>query len=53
VTNGGRILNVTAIGDDLVAARSGAYDAVHRISFPGMRFREDIGLAAAEGHVRG
>jgi phosphoribosylamine--glycine ligase len=52
VTNGGRILNVTALGDDLAAARAQAYDAVSRISFAGMRFRRDIGLAAAEGHVR-
>jgi phosphoribosylamine--glycine ligase len=53
VTNGGRILNVTATGDHLVAARAVAYEAAERISFPGMRFRRDIGLAAAEGHVRG
>jgi phosphoribosylamine---glycine ligase len=52
VTNGGRILNVTATGDDLPAAREAAYEAVDRISFAGMRFRGDIGLAAAEGHVR-
>jgi phosphoribosylamine--glycine ligase len=52
VTNGGRILNVTATGDDLVAAREAAYQAVERISFDGMRFRRDVGLAAAEGHVR-
>jgi phosphoribosylamine--glycine ligase len=51
VTNGGRILNVTAVGDDLVAARSAAYEAVGKISFAGMRARSDIGLAAAEGHV--
>src|SRR5204863_246089 len=38
VTNGGRILNVTALGDDLAAARAQAYDAVGRISFAGMRF---------------
>ena len=52
VTNGGRILNVSALGDDLAAARAQAYDAVGRISFAGMRFRRDIGFAAAEGHVR-
>jgi phosphoribosylamine---glycine ligase len=52
VTNGGRILNVTALGDDLAAARARAYDTVSRISFAGMRFRRDIGFAAAEGHVR-
>jgi phosphoribosylamine--glycine ligase len=53
VTNGGRILNVTATGTDLPAAREAAYGAAERISFAGMRFRSDIGLAAAEGHVRG
>jgi len=37
---------------DLAAARAQAYDAVGRISFAGMRFRRDIGLAAAEDHVR-
>jgi phosphoribosylamine---glycine ligase len=52
VTNGGRILDVTAVGDDLAAARATAYEAANRISFAGMRYRHDIGLAAAEGHVR-
>jgi phosphoribosylamine---glycine ligase len=52
VTNGGRILNVTAVGNDLPAARAATYDAAGRISFAGMRFRSDIALAAAEGHVR-
>jgi len=52
VTNGGRILNVTALGDDLPAARAAAYEAVGRIEFEGMRFRRDIALTAAEGHVR-
>jgi len=52
VTNGGRILNVTAVADDLGAARAAAYEAAGRISFAGMRFRRDIGLAATEGHVR-
>jgi phosphoribosylamine--glycine ligase len=52
VTNGGRVLNVTAVGDDLPAARTAAYEAVDRISFAGMQYRTDIGLAAAEGHVR-
>jgi phosphoribosylamine--glycine ligase len=52
VTNGGRVLAVTATGDDVAAARSRAYEAVSRISFAGMRYRRDIALAAAEGHVR-
>jgi phosphoribosylamine--glycine ligase len=53
VTNGGRILDVTAVGADLVEARTAAYEAVDRISFAGMHARRDIGLVAAEGHVRG
>jgi len=52
VTNGGRILAVTATGDDVTAARALAYEATSQIAFAGMRFRRDIGLAAAEGHVR-
>jgi phosphoribosylamine--glycine ligase len=52
VTSGGRVLAVTATGDDLAAARSLAYDAADRISFEGMQLRGDIALAAAEGHVR-
>jgi phosphoribosylamine--glycine ligase len=52
VTNGGRVLAVTATGDDVGAARSRAYKAASRISFAGMRYRRDIALAAAEGHVR-
>ena len=52
VTNGGRVLAVTATGDDVGAARARAYEAASRISFAGMRYRRDIALAAAEGHVR-
>jgi phosphoribosylamine---glycine ligase len=52
VTNGGRVLAVTATGDDVAAARTAAYEAAGRISFGGMRLRNDIALAAAEGHVR-
>jgi phosphoribosylamine--glycine ligase len=48
VTNGGRILNVTAVGDELAQARERAYDACRRISFEGMRYRGDIALAAVE-----
>jgi phosphoribosylamine---glycine ligase len=42
VTNGGRILNVTGLGDSIAAARSAAYDAASRIDFAGVRFRHDI-----------
>jgi phosphoribosylamine--glycine ligase len=50
VTNGGRILNVTATGKDVAEARAKAYAAVDKISFPGMRYRTDIG-ARAEARV--
>jgi phosphoribosylamine--glycine ligase len=48
ITNGGRILNVTGIGDSVMAARELAYSACDRISFPKMRYRKDI---AAVTHV--
>jgi phosphoribosylamine--glycine ligase len=50
VTNGGRILNVTGVGNELAAARSAAYEAAGRISFAGMRYRTDI-AADAEARV--
>ena len=53
VTNGGRILNVTATGPTLADARERAYAASEKIRFRGMRFRSDIALdaAARETHV--
>jgi phosphoribosylamine--glycine ligase len=42
VTNGGRLLGVTATGPTLAAARSAAYGAADRIRIPGARRREDI-----------
>lgn len=42
VTAGGRVLNVTGMGDDVAAARATAYDAVSVISWPGMHYRTDI-----------
>src|SRR3954467_6524992 len=42
VTNGGRILNVTATGDTVAAARAAAYDAAVRIDFAGVKYRRDI-----------
>jgi phosphoribosylamine--glycine ligase len=43
VTSGGRILGITGLGPDLAAARELAYAAVEQISFPGARYRRDIG----------
>jgi phosphoribosylamine---glycine ligase len=44
VTNGGRILNVTAVGDTLNEARARAYRACEHISFEGRRYRGDIAM---------
>jgi phosphoribosylamine--glycine ligase len=43
VTNGGRILSVTATGPSVEQARENAYAAVGLVSFEGARFRRDIG----------
>ena len=47
LTNGGRILCVTATGDTVTAARDRAYAAADQISFPGVRYRRDIAAEAA------
>jgi phosphoribosylamine--glycine ligase len=46
VTNGGRILSVTATGSTLPEARDRAYAAVDCVSFEGARFRRDIAAVA-------
>ena len=43
VTAGGRVLGVTAAGQDLAGAIHGAYEAVRQVSFEGMHYRTDIG----------
>jgi phosphoribosylamine--glycine ligase len=47
LTAGGRVLDVTAIAPTLAQARTRAYDAASRISWPGVQFRRDIAAAAA------
>ena len=46
VTNGGRVLGVTALGKDLRAAQAAAYAAVEKIHFDGAHFRRDIAVKA-------
>ena len=46
LTNGGRVIGVTAKGDDLQAALDKAYDGVAKISFEGAHYRKDIGQRA-------
>jgi phosphoribosylamine---glycine ligase len=52
VTSGGRILNVTGVGDDLEQARALAYKGAAAITFAGARYRGDIGTREA-GRVGG
>ncbi|HJT94922.1 MAG TPA: phosphoribosylamine--glycine ligase [Mycobacterium sp.] len=51
VSSGGRVLSVVGTGSDLTAAREAAYALVKSIRLPGSHFRNDIGLAAAEGRI--
>ncbi|GAV23941.1 phosphoribosylamine--glycine ligase [Carboxydothermus pertinax] len=46
VTAGGRVLNITAVGDTLKAALALAYEGVKAVSFEGMHYRTDIGQKA-------
>jgi phosphoribosylamine--glycine ligase len=46
ITNGGRVLGVTALGDSVQQAITTAYEAVNRISWKGVQFRSDIGRKA-------
>ena len=48
VTAGGRVLNVTALGDGPAAARDAAYAAADLITFEGRQLRRDIALRAVE-----
>ena len=46
VTNGGRVLGITALGADLREARAKAYEAVDWVSFDNKYYRHDIGQRA-------
>lgn len=54
VTSGGRVLGVTALGQDLLTARNAAYEAVEKIRFDGAYYRRDISakaLQSEEEHI--
>jgi phosphoribosylamine---glycine ligase len=51
VTDGGRVLGVTALGTDLASAKARAYEAVKKLSFPGMHYRTDIADKALRGRA--
>jgi phosphoribosylamine--glycine ligase len=46
VTSGGRVLCVTALGEDIASAQRACYAAVDKISWDGMTLRRDIGWRA-------
>ena len=47
--NGGRVLCVTALGEDIAASQHAAYDSIKAIHFEDMHFRTDIGARALQG----
>ena len=47
LTQGGRVLGVTAIGEDTATAISRAYEAVGKIEWDGIHYRKDIGHRAS------
>lgn len=51
VTNGGRVLAVTALGDSMEQARDRAYAAIDKIHFEGMQLRRDIAKDAPVASV--
>ena len=53
VTNGGRVLGVTATGNSLEAALQRAYQAAAKINFDGMHYRRDIGRPARQSSATG
>jgi phosphoribosylamine--glycine ligase len=46
LTDGGRVLSVTALGKNIAEARTRAYKAIEQIQFDGMHYRKDIGHQA-------
>ena len=44
LTNGGRVIAVTSLGDDHKKALKKSYNLLYKISFEGMYYRKDIGF---------
>ena len=51
VTNGGRVLGITALGSDLKEARANAYEAAEWVDFENKYMRHDIGKAIDEAYI--
>ncbi|MFT7286461.1 MAG: phosphoribosylamine--glycine ligase [Halieaceae bacterium] len=52
LSNGGRVLCVTALGDDIAAAKTRCYEGIRGISWTDMVFRHDIGWRAIERYSK-
>ena len=48
LTDGGRVLSVTALGNTIAEAQRRAYQAIGKIAFEGMHYRRDIGHRAVK-----
>jgi phosphoribosylamine--glycine ligase len=51
VTAGGRVLGVTGLGPNLMAAKERAYLTAREIRFDGCHFRSDIAHRALQAHI--
>jgi len=51
VTNGGRVLAISALDNTFSGARAKAYEAVGKVRFDGMQFRRDIAAEPARGEA--
>jgi phosphoribosylamine--glycine ligase len=49
LTDGGRVLSVTALGNTVAEAQRRAYQAIGHVHFDGMHYRKDIGWRAVSG----
>jgi phosphoribosylamine--glycine ligase len=53
VTNGGRVLGLTAAADSIEHSLAKVYEATAKITFEGMHYRKDIGVEAGRVHTAG
>ena len=51
VTNGGRVLGITGLGNTIKGAIDNTYKVVEKISFDGMHYRKDIGYRALKSQI--
>lgn len=53
LANGGRVMNLATMAEDLAAARAKVTKALSAVNWPGMQVRRDIGLRALNHHLAG